>query len=94
MEATEVYEAVLQALTEHSQKQAEDAAQIATGMIAIPPFEAETEDGEAVRAVGVVTNPATGFLDFITIKTVAGGEILASTEAGLWPVTTKSVPPA
>lgn len=85
MEPEEMYEAVLAALTDHAAKLAEDAPRIGT-MMAMAPFDAETDDNERVRVVGLVTNPGADMIDFVCLKTLEGGETIAVTEGSVWPV--------
>lgn len=86
MEWEDIYSAMLSAMEEHARKQAEDAPQLSTGLIAIEPFDAENIDGERCKAVGIVTNPGSDAFDFIVLKEFKGGELVPTTEGSLWRV--------
>lgn len=81
-----MYNAVLGALAEHRRETEEDAPRLSAGMMAIAPFDAETEDGERVRVVGVVANPALDMLNFVVLKTLDGGEIIPTDEGSVWAI--------
>lgn len=85
MDPEDMYNALLGALTEHHKKLEEDAPRIGS-MMPIAPFEAETDDGDHARVVGIVTNPGADVLDFVVVKTLSGGELIATTEGSVWAV--------
>jgi|GEM_PF-1521262 hypothetical protein len=84
MEYEDMRAAMLDAMEEHVKKQEERAPTVASGMLAIEPFDAENIEGETCRAIGVVTNPDADYIEFIVLKTVDGGEIFPTTEGSLW----------
>ncbi len=84
MEPEQVYEAMREALRDADQEREENAPRVSVGMMAIAPFDAENTDGEPVRAIGVVTNPALDMLEFVVLKTLESGEIFPTTEGSLW----------
>lgn len=86
MDPNEMYGAVLDALTDHAKKHEENSPRKAVGMMAIQPFDAETTDNEAVRAVGVIAYGDMDDIDFVVLKTLPSGEIIPSTECVLWAV--------
>jgi len=89
MDPEDMYNALLGALTDHQKKMEEDAPRIGT-MMAMAPFDAETDDNERVRVVGLVTNPGADMIDFVVLKTLEGGEMIAVTEGSVWPVKEKA----
>ncbi|MBC2887278.1 hypothetical protein H7Q97_18010 [Ochrobactrum sp. CM-21-5] len=61
-----------------------------TCMIQIEPFDAETEDDEKLRVVGIVQGTDDETFDFIAIKTLENGEMYPTREATVWSVSQKS----
>jgi predicted cupin superfamily sugar epimerase len=84
MEYEDMRAAMLDALSEHARQQEERAPTVAAGMLPVAPFQAETEDSERVTVIGVATNPAHDYLEFVVIKEDEDGEIYPTTAGTLW----------
>ncbi|MCD1266845.1 hypothetical protein B5M44_21520 [Shinella sumterensis] len=84
MDYEDMRTAMFDALEGHAKQQEERAPTVAAGMIRIDPFDAENIDGEPCRAIGVVTNPGSDYIEFVVLKTVDGGEMFPTTEGSLW----------
>ncbi len=61
-------------------------AQHFTSMIQIEPFDAESDDEERLRVVGIVADASDDTFDFIAIKTLENGEMIPVREGSVWPV--------